>query len=108
MLPGPRRHAGAGEIVQELEHSIDVARELKDSRRFTAPVFRFLSRTISFIGLLSCCSVFTTPSARPSATTLAVGGPCVCSANCGAGETAVRPLTRRRRKQQQQAQQANE
>jgi len=26
---GPRRHAGAGALVQELKHSIDVAKELK-------------------------------------------------------------------------------
>jgi len=34
---------------------------LKDSADFTAPVFRFLSRTISFIGLLSLVLLFTVP-----------------------------------------------
>jgi len=68
-------------LFKNLNTPIDVARELKDSEDFTAPVFRFLSRTISFIGLLSLLLLFTTPASQRTTVlwfaglTLAVGGP---------------------------------
>ena len=46
----PGRHAGRALLFRNLNTPVDVATELKDSADFTAPVFRFLSRTISFIG----------------------------------------------------------
>ena len=49
-------------LFQNLNTPIDVAVELKNSPDFTAPVFRFLSRTISCIGLLSLLLLFTAPS----------------------------------------------
>jgi len=49
-------------LFKNLNTPVDVATELKDSADFTAPVFRFLSRTISFIGLLSLVLLFTVPS----------------------------------------------
>jgi SSS family transporter len=67
-------------LFKNLNTPIDVARELKDSEDFTAPVFRFLSRTISFIGLLSLLLLFTTPANQRTTVlwfaglTLAVGG----------------------------------
>ena len=42
---------GRALLFRNLNTPVDVATELKDSADFTAPVFRFLSRTISFIGL---------------------------------------------------------
>src|SRR5882724_8969769 len=67
-------------LFKHLSTPIDVARELKDSEDFTAPVFRFLSRTISFIGLLSLLLLFSTPANQRTTVlwfaglTLAVGG----------------------------------
>src|SRR5450432_126875 len=67
-------------LFKNLNTPIDVARELKDSEDFTAPVFRFLSRTISLIGLLSLLLLFTTPANQRTTVlwfaglTLAVGG----------------------------------
>ena len=67
-------------LFKNLSTPIDVARELKDSEDFTGPVFRFLSRTISFIGLLSLLLLVTTPAGQRTTVlwfgglTLAVGG----------------------------------
>jgi len=44
---------GRAELFRNLNTPIDVATELKDSADFTRPVFRFLSRTICGIALLS-------------------------------------------------------
>src|SRR5579864_1276134 len=51
-------------LFRNLNTPIDVARELKDSPDFTAPVFRFLSRTISCIGLLSLLLLLTAPAGQ--------------------------------------------
>jgi Na+/proline symporter len=48
-------------LFKNLDTPIDVAHELKDSPDFTVPVFRFLSRTISCIGLLSLLLLLTAP-----------------------------------------------
>jgi hypothetical protein len=67
-------------LFKNLSTPIDVARELRDSQDFTAPVFRFLSRTISLIGLLSLLLLLTTPANQRTTVlwfgglTLAVGG----------------------------------
>jgi len=67
-------------LFKNLNTPIDVAKELKNSEDFTAPVFRFLSRTISLIGLLSLLLLFTTPANQRTTVlwfaglTLAVGG----------------------------------
>src|SRR5450432_202242 len=53
---------GRALLFKNLNTPVDVAVELKDSADFTVPVFRFLSRTISFIGLLSLALLFTVPS----------------------------------------------
>ena len=71
---------GRALLFRNLNTPVDVATELKDSADFTAPVFRFLSRTISFIGLLSLVLLITVPSNQRitvvwfSALTVAVGG----------------------------------
>jgi hypothetical protein len=71
---------GRAQLFKNLNTPIDVARELGDSPDFTAPVFRFLSRTISWIGLLSLLLLFAVPSHQRvtvlwfAALTLAVGG----------------------------------
>jgi len=52
---------GRAALFRNLNRPVDVATELKDSADFTGPVFRFLSRTISFIGLLSLVLLFTVP-----------------------------------------------
>jgi len=52
---------GRALLFRNLNTPVDVATELKDSADFTVPVFRFLSRTISFIGLLSLVLLFTVP-----------------------------------------------
>lgn len=68
------------QLFKNLNTPIDVTRELGDSPDFTAPVFRFLSRTISGIGLLSLLLLFAVPSHQRvtvlwfAALTLAVGG----------------------------------
>jgi hypothetical protein len=71
---------GRALLFRNLNTPVDVATELKDSADFTAPVFRFLSRTISFIGLLSLVLLFSVPPNQRmtvvwfAALTLAVGG----------------------------------
>jgi SSS family solute:Na+ symporter len=49
-------------LFKNLNTPIDVVTELRDSADFTAPVFRFLSRTIATIGLLSLLLLITVPS----------------------------------------------
>ena len=67
-------------LFTNLNTPVDVATELKDSADFTVPVFRFLSRTISSIGLLSLLLLFTVPPNQRgtvvwfAALTIAVGG----------------------------------
>jgi hypothetical protein len=71
---------GRAQLFRNLATPINVATELKDSADFTAPVFRFLSRTISSIGLLSLVLLFTVPANQRgtvmwfAALTVAVGG----------------------------------
>jgi len=48
-------------LFKNLSSPVDLATELKDSPDFTAPVFRFLSRTISAIGLLSLLLLLPAP-----------------------------------------------
>jgi solute:Na+ symporter, SSS family len=68
------------QLFKNLNTPIDVARELKDTPDFTAPVFRFLSRTISCIGLLSLLLIWLAPFDQRttvlwfSILTLSVGG----------------------------------
>jgi solute:Na+ symporter, SSS family len=57
---------GRARLFKNLNTPIDVATELKDVPDFTAPVFRFLSRTISFIGCLSLLLVFGAPAGQRS------------------------------------------
>ena len=67
-------------LFRNLSTPINVTQELKDSADFTAPVFRFLSRTIVSIGLLSLLLLFTAPPNQRAtvlwfaALTLLVGG----------------------------------
>ncbi len=67
-------------LFKNLSTPIDVAEELKDSPDYTAPVFRFLSRTIAGIGLLSLLLLLTAPADQRmtilwfGALTLSVGG----------------------------------
>jgi hypothetical protein len=67
-------------LFKNLNTPIDVAEELKDFPDYTAPVFRFLSRTISCIGLLSLLLLLTAPADQRmtvlwfAALTLSVGG----------------------------------
>jgi solute:Na+ symporter, SSS family len=49
-------------LFKNLNTPINVAVELKDSPDYTAPVFRFLSRTIAGIGLLSLLLLLTAPA----------------------------------------------
>ena len=71
---------GRALLFRNLDTPVDVATELKDSADFTAPVFRFLSRTIVLLGLLSLLLLFhVQPDQRLTviwfaALTLAVGG----------------------------------
>jgi len=71
---------GRALLFRNLNTPIDVIRELKDSADFTLPVFRFLSRTICGIGLLSLLLLLKVePNQRLTvvwfaALTLAVGG----------------------------------
>ena len=71
---------GRARLFRNLNTPIDVATELKDSPDFTVPVFRFLSRTISGMGLLSLLLILAAPPQQRltvvcfSALTLAVGG----------------------------------
>lgn len=53
---------GRARLFKNLNTPINVAVELKDSPDYTAPVFRFLSRTIAGIGLLSLLLLFTAPA----------------------------------------------
>src|SRR6266566_958205 len=67
-------------LFKNLSTPIDVAEELKDSPDYTAPVFRFLRRTIAGIGLLSLLLLLTAPADQRmtilwfGALTLSVGG----------------------------------
>jgi hypothetical protein len=71
---------GRALLFRNLNTPVNVATELKDSADFTIPVFRFLSRTISFIGLLSLVLLFTVPPNQRitvvwfAGLTVAVGG----------------------------------
>jgi solute:Na+ symporter, SSS family len=71
---------GRALLFKNLNTPVDVAVELKDSPDFTVPVFRFLSRTISAIGLLSLLLLLPAPAEHRltvlcfAALTLAVGG----------------------------------
>ncbi|MBS1851571.1 MAG: hypothetical protein JST79_11700 [Acidobacteria bacterium] len=66
-------------LFRNLHTPIDIQSELKDSPDFTVPVFRFLSWTISGIGILSLSLLFTAPAGSVSTVlwfallTLAVG-----------------------------------
>jgi hypothetical protein len=53
---------GRARLFRNLNTPINVAVELKDSSDFTAPVFRFLSRTIAGIGLLSLLLLVSSPA----------------------------------------------
>jgi len=55
-------NAGRARLFSNLNTPVNVAVELKDSPDFTAEVFRFLSRTIASIGLLSLLLLLTAPS----------------------------------------------
>ena len=86
---------GRALLFKNLNTPVDVATELKDSADFTAPVFRFLSRTISFIGLLSLVLLFTVPLES------ADDGDLVCCAHgCGGRVAVVRARKRERRRSQ--------
>jgi SSS family solute:Na+ symporter len=67
-------------LFKNLNTPINVAEELKDFPDYTAPVFRFLSRTILCIGLLSLLLLLTAPPDQRltvlwfAALTLSVGG----------------------------------
>jgi solute:Na+ symporter, SSS family len=67
-------------LFRNLNTPIDVATELRDSPDFTVPVFRFLSRTIAGIGLLSLLLLLATPPEQRvtvvwfAGLTFAVGG----------------------------------
>src|SRR6266700_2995709 len=73
-------NVGRARLFRNLSTPIDVAEELKDSPDYTAPVFRFLSRTIAGIGLLSLLLLLTAPADQRmtilwfGALTLSVGG----------------------------------
>ena len=68
------------QLFKNLNTPIDVATELKDVPDFTAPVFRFLSRTISCIGILSLLLLLEAPNDQRltvlwfAVLTLSVGG----------------------------------
>jgi len=70
---------GRAQLFQNLNTPIDTVAELRDSPDFTVPVFRFLSRTIFAIGVLSLSLLFTAPAEQRmtvlwfSLLTLAVG-----------------------------------
>jgi solute:Na+ symporter, SSS family len=71
---------GRAQLFKNLNTPVDVGRELKDSPDFTVPVFHFLSRTISCIGLLSLLLLLAAPPGQRTtvlwfaALTLSVGG----------------------------------
>jgi hypothetical protein len=60
-------------LFKNLNTPIDVAKELKDSPDFTVPVFRFLSRTILCIGLMSLLLVFAAPANQRTTVLLFAG-----------------------------------
>ncbi len=55
---------GRARLFRNLNRPVDVATELSDSPDYTAPVFRFLSRTIASIGLLSLLLLFHASSSQ--------------------------------------------
>src|SRR5438309_6303879 len=55
-------NAGRARLFRNLNTPVNVGVELKDSPDFTGEVFRFLSRTIACIGLLSLLLLLTAPS----------------------------------------------
>ncbi|PYV80001.1 MAG: hypothetical protein DMG96_02055 [Acidobacteria bacterium] len=55
-------NAGRARLFRNLNTPVNVGVELKDSPDFTGEVFRFLSRTIASIGLLSLLLLLTAPS----------------------------------------------
>jgi hypothetical protein len=55
---------GRARLFANLNTPVNVTTELKDSPDFTAAVFRFLSRTIACIGLLSLLLLFTAPTGQ--------------------------------------------
>jgi hypothetical protein len=55
-------NAGRARLFRNLNTPVNVAVELKDSSDYTGEVFRFLSRTIASIGLLSLLLLLTAPS----------------------------------------------
>lgn len=67
-------------LFKNLNTPVNVSTELKDSPDFTAPVFRFLSRTILSIGLVSLVLLFVVPPHQRgtvvwfAALTVALGG----------------------------------
>ncbi len=71
---------GRAKLFRNLNTPIEVTTELRDVPDFTGPVFRFLSATISCIGLLSLLLLFGAPANQRgtvllfSALTLLVGG----------------------------------
>ena len=54
-------NAGRARLFRNLNTSVNVGVELKDSPDFTGEVFRFLGRTIASIGLLSLLLLLTAP-----------------------------------------------
>src|SRR5205814_6446781 len=55
-------NAGRARLFRNLNTPVNVGMELKDSPDFTGEVFKFLSRTIASIGLLSLFLLLTAPS----------------------------------------------
>jgi SSS family solute:Na+ symporter len=55
---------GRARLFKNLNTPVDIGVELKDSPDFTVRVFRFLSRTIACIGLLSLLLLLTTPASE--------------------------------------------
>ncbi len=58
----PGDSPGRARLFRNLNTPVNIGVELKDSPDFTAEVFRFLSRTIASIGLLSLLLLLTAPS----------------------------------------------
>jgi hypothetical protein len=55
---------GRAHLFKNLNTPVNVATELKDSPDYTTVVFRFLSRTIACIGLLSLLLLYSAPAAQ--------------------------------------------
>src|SRR5256885_6176340 len=55
---------GRARLFKKLNTPVDIASELKDSPDYTTVVFRFLSRTIACIGLLSLLLLFSAPASQ--------------------------------------------